>query len=151
MNKMRDKTALSGNPDLKKPLRLLPGVIIVALQWLLRYLLPLIIPGTAEIGVLVGLAGGLAIIIWWAFFSRAHRIERWGAVVLMIVALVAGRGLVHESISTGFRGMMYFVFAVPVIRREKQVEVFLGDIDDLDRNTEVPFEAHRLLLEHFGT
>ena len=41
------------------------------------------------LGMLGGVFGGLAIVVWWAFLSRAPRSDRWGAVVLMIVALVA--------------------------------------------------------------
>ena len=112
---IRRKQALSDQASQHLSLRLLPGVIIVILQWLFRFVIPVLVPGTAEIGVLVGLAGGLAIIIWWAFFSRAHRVDRWTAVILMLAALVAIRGLVHESIVTGFQGLMYFVYAVPVL------------------------------------
>jgi outer membrane protein assembly factor BamB len=112
---IRRKQALSDEASQHISLRLLPGIIIVILQWLFRYVIPAIIPGMAEAGVLIGLAGGLAIIVWWAFFSRAHRTDRWLAVILMILVLVAVRSLVHESIVTGFQGMMYFVYAVPVL------------------------------------
>ncbi len=55
-------------------LRLLPGIIIVILQWLIRFALPAVIPGDQAliIGVFGGLLGGLAIAIWWAFFSSAQ-------------------------------------------------------------------------------
>ncbi|MFC1650155.1 PQQ-binding-like beta-propeller repeat protein, partial [Candidatus Latescibacterota bacterium] len=58
--------------------------------------------------------GGLAIVVWWAFFSRAPRSERWGAVVLMIVAMVVTSRIIHESI-TGMQGMMFFVYAIPFL------------------------------------
>jgi hypothetical protein len=90
-------------------------MIIVALQWLIRFVLPAIVPGTASIGVFGGLAGGLALIVWWAFFSRAGRLERWGGAILMILALLAVRGLVHDSIGTGMQGMMFYVYAIPVL------------------------------------
>ena len=54
-------------------LRLLPGVIIVALQWLIRFVIPSLFPDdrTLQIGVLGGILGGVALLVWWAFFSRA--------------------------------------------------------------------------------
>ena len=61
------------------------------------------------------LLGALAIVVWWVFFSRAPWSERWGAIVLMIVALVATSRLVHESIATGMMGMMFLVYAIPVL------------------------------------
>ena len=59
--------------------------------------------------------GGLAIVVWWAFFSRAPWFERWGAVVLMIVALAATSRILHESIATGMMGMMFLIYAIPVL------------------------------------
>ncbi len=113
LNKRTEK--LSDKPIQQKPLRLQPGVVIVALQWLVRFGFPIIIPGAMVIGVIGGLLGGLAVVIWWAFFSRAPRIERWGAIVLMTVALVAIRPLLHTSIATAGMGMLFFVFAIPVL------------------------------------
>ena len=56
----------------QKPLRLWPGVVIVVLQWLVRFVLPYFVPDATVYGMMVGVfGGGLAIIVWWAFFSRA--------------------------------------------------------------------------------
>jgi len=49
--------------------------------------------------LLGGLFFGLVILVWWAFFSRANRAERWGAIVLMVVAMVVTRLLLHESMA----------------------------------------------------
>jgi len=99
------------------PLRLLPGIIIVILQWLIRFGLPAAMPGDQSlmIGVFAGILGGLAVAIWWAFFSRAPRAERWGAILLMIVALFAASRLLHVSIATSNMGMMFVIFSVPVM------------------------------------
>ncbi|MFC2125006.1 PQQ-binding-like beta-propeller repeat protein [Bacteroidota bacterium] len=101
----------------QKPLRLLPGIIIVILQWLLWLVLPVIFPGDlmAAVGVLGGMVCGLGVFVWWAFFSGASRIERWGGVVLMIIALVGTSRLVDKSIGTGMQGMMFFSYAIPVL------------------------------------
>ncbi|MFC2161417.1 PQQ-binding-like beta-propeller repeat protein [Acidobacteriota bacterium] len=109
IKEISDKTAH------KKHIRLWPGVVIVLLQWLARYIMPMVIPGSVTVGVFAGLFGGVAIIIWWAFFSRAHRIERWGAVVLMIVALFAARPFLHKSIATAGMGMLFPIYAIPIL------------------------------------
>ena len=95
----------------QKPLRLWPGVVIVVLQWLLRFGIPIVEPEAVFYGMFGGLFCGLAIIVWWAFFSRAPRAERWGAVGLMIVALVVMSLIVHESL-----GPHWFAFyPIPVL------------------------------------
>jgi len=109
--------AETDEPTRQKPLRLWPGVVAVVLQWLARFGVPIVVPGAMALafGAFSGLFGGLAIVVWWAFFSRAPRSERWGAVVLMIVALVATSRIIHESIATGMMGMMFVVYAIPVL------------------------------------
>ncbi len=99
----------------KKPLRLWPGVVIVTLQWLIKLSAPIVFPGAIVIGPAGGILGGLAVLVWWAFFSRAPRTERWGAVVLMIAAILATPLILHESIRTGMMGAMFYLFAIPVL------------------------------------
>jgi outer membrane protein assembly factor BamB len=99
----------------KKPLRLWPGIIIVVLQWLVWFGLPIVVPEANVLGMFGGLLGGLAIVVWWAFFSRAPRSERWGAVVLIIVALIVTPRILHESIATAGMGMLFFIYALPVL------------------------------------
>jgi hypothetical protein len=41
--------------------------------------------------------------------------ERWGAVVLMIVALFATSRIIHVSIATGMMGMMFPILAIPFV------------------------------------
>ncbi len=106
---------LSNQSTPRKPLLLWPGVVIVLFQWVLRFGIPVVFTGAVAISVFGGLLGGLAVIVWWAFFSRAPRSERWMAVVVMIVALIITPRMLHESIGTGMQGMMYFVYAVPVL------------------------------------
>jgi len=111
----RRKQVISDEPTQQKPLRLWPGVVIVLLQWLIRFVVPIIVPGAFGFGVFGGLFCWLVIIVWWAFFSRAPRTERWGAVVLMIVALVVTSRIAHVSLATAGLGMLFFVYAIPVL------------------------------------
>ncbi|MGQ0601753.1 MAG: outer membrane protein assembly factor BamB family protein [Anaerolineales bacterium] len=105
----------TGEPTLQKPLRLWPGVVAVVLMWLLRYVVPIVVPDAAMFAVFGGLGLGLVVVVWWLFFSRAPWVERVGAIVLMVVALVATKRLVHPSIAGGMQGMLLFVYAIPVL------------------------------------
>ena len=98
-------------------LRLWPGIVIVILQWLLRFVIPNIFPGDMAlmVGVFSGLLCGVAIVVWWAFFSRAPRTERWGAIVLIIGSLVATSFALDESIATSNMGLMFAIFSIPVM------------------------------------
>src|SRR5262245_33398317 len=96
--------AQSDKPSYQKQLHLLPGVVIIVLQWFGRYVLPLIVAEALIYAVLAGVVGGLAVVIWWVFFSRALWTERLGAIVLMIVALLATSRVVDISIANGMMG-----------------------------------------------
>ena len=104
-------------PTRQKMLRLWPGVVIVILQWLVRFVIPVLTTDTIAIGIGVfgGLLGGLALVVWWAFFSRAPRLERWGAIILMLVALFATSHMLHASIKTAMMGMMFVIYSIPVL------------------------------------
>ncbi len=108
-------TAQTDEPTPRKPLRLWPGVVAAVLLLLVRFVVPSVVPGTMMVGVLGGLVGALAIVVWWVFFSRAPWTERLGAIVLMIVALFATSRLVHKSIAGGMMGMMLPIYAIPVL------------------------------------
>jgi outer membrane protein assembly factor BamB len=99
----------------QKPLRLWPGVVAVVLQWLVWLAAPLVAPEAAFVGVLGGLLGGLTIVVWWLFFSRAPWAERAGAIVLMVVAVVATQRVVHQSLANGMMGLLLPIYAIPAL------------------------------------
>jgi len=99
----------------RRPLRLWPGVIVAAIIVFVKFALPLVMPDASSLGVIAGLACTVAIIVWWAFFSRAPWPERLGAVALMAVAVAVTRPFLHESIVGGMMGMMFVVYAVPAV------------------------------------
>lgn len=116
MNKLEKQ----GNPDggkPRKPLRLWPGIVLLACMLLVKYLLPELI--TSSVAMMYKVFGsflvGLGIFIWWAFFSRAPGIERWLAFVLVIAAMAGTTFLLDESIATSYMGMMYLFYSFPVI------------------------------------
>src|SRR5690349_21016205 len=102
-------------PTLRKPLRLWPGVVIVILQWLIRFALPIVVPDALMFAVIGGVVGGLAVMLWWLFFSRAPWSERVGAIVLMVLALLVTLRVVHPSIANGMMGMMLPIYSIPVL------------------------------------
>lgn len=96
-------------------LRLWPGILIVALQWLLRFVAPAIYPESLPIGIMGSLLFALLLLVWWAFFSKADKKERWGGIALFILALGLTPLFLHESITTGMMGMMFPLYAVPLM------------------------------------
>ncbi|MEK6325675.1 MAG: PQQ-binding-like beta-propeller repeat protein [Acidobacteriota bacterium] len=102
-------------PAPRKPLRLWPGVVAVVLQWLLWFGVPVGVPDAMIFAMIGGVVCGLAVVLWWLFFSRAPWSERVGAIVLMVVALFATKLIVHQSIANAGMGMMMFIFAIPVL------------------------------------
>jgi outer membrane protein assembly factor BamB len=101
--------------NLPTPLRLWPGVVAAAVIVGLRILMPAIFPETGFAGTIAALAGTLAIIVWWLFFSRAPWSERIGAIVVMVAAVFATRPFLHRSITNGMMGFMFPIYAVPVL------------------------------------
>jgi hypothetical protein len=96
-------------------LRLWPGVVIVVLQWLLRFAIPAIVPDGMVIGILAALLGVLGIVVWWIFFSRASRLERYGALPLIILSLFATSFFLDKSIATANMGLMFIIYSTPVM------------------------------------
>jgi outer membrane protein assembly factor BamB len=99
----------------RKPLRLWPGVLAVGLQWLAWFVLPIVVPEATIYGIIAGVFCGLAVVVWWLFFSRALWSERVGAIVLMPVGVFATKRVVHASIANGMMGMMLPIYAIPVL------------------------------------
>ena len=108
-------TTQVGVPVPRKTIRLWPGVAAVVLQLLIRFGVPIVMPGAAMYGFLGSLVCALAVIVWWAFFSRVPWRERWGVVVLTILVWVATARIVDKSIAGGMMGFMYPVYAIQTI------------------------------------
>jgi hypothetical protein len=104
-------------PDsfVRKPIRLWPGVAIVAIQWILRFIVPAVYADGILIGLLGAMAGGLGILIWWLFFSRAPWLDRIGGLVAIVAVYLATRPLLDVSIATGTQGMLFLILAIPFV------------------------------------
>src|SRR6185369_4785924 len=97
----------------RKPLRLWPGIVAVALQWIFRIGVKAAVPGITGFGyaVMGSLALALVLVIWWAFFSRARRLERFGALALIVAALGITWLFKHSSMWLPW----LFAYAIPVL------------------------------------
>ncbi|HEY3041406.1 MAG TPA: PQQ-binding-like beta-propeller repeat protein [Pyrinomonadaceae bacterium] len=107
--------AKAGEPAPRKPLRVWPGVVIVIVQWLAWFVVPVLLPDAILYALIVGALCGLAVVLWWLFISRAPWFERVGALVLIVIAVIGTKRIVHESIAGGSMGYLLFVLAIPVL------------------------------------
>ena len=95
------------------PLRIWPGVAIVAVQWLATFGSGQVAPGTVVqlFGMMGGPLGGvLLLIVWWLSASRAPRALRFGGVGLLLAGLVAAAAAADRSMP-----MAMVVYAIPVV------------------------------------
>lgn len=98
-----------------RSIRLWPAVVIVAIQWFLRFILPIIYPEGLLFSVMGSLACGPLLLIWWLFFSRVRWSERIGGIALVVAIMWLASLFLHESVSTAAMGLMYAMFAVPTV------------------------------------
>ncbi|MFN8004752.1 MAG: PQQ-binding-like beta-propeller repeat protein [Acidobacteriota bacterium] len=104
------------SPTSSNPLRVWPGVVAVAVLWLSRFVAPELLPDIGVYILMIGSALGiLGFVVWWLFFSHAPKLVRWGTLGGMIIALIATRPFLHQSIATGMMGVMFFLYAIPVV------------------------------------
>jgi outer membrane protein assembly factor BamB len=99
----------------RKPRRLWPGVVAAALLVLVGYVIPILAPTYAGLGMIGAAVCALLVILWWLLFSRARWYERLGAIVLMIGAVVTEKYVVHASIAGGAMGNLTYVLALPTL------------------------------------
>jgi outer membrane protein assembly factor BamB len=100
----------------RKPLRLWPAVVIAIVQLLVMFGAPVVAPDAEfPIGMLGGVVGALLIAVWWLLFSRARWFERVGAIVMMIVAVLATRAVAHESMAGAGQGNLILILPTPYL------------------------------------
>ena len=98
-----------------RPLRLRPGVVLAAAILFLKLLLPMAAPQATPIAVLAGPGLGLAIAIWWLFFSRAPWLDRGAVLLVAVLAMFVTSRFLDVSIATGMMGYMFPVYAIPLV------------------------------------
>lgn len=109
-------TNFAGNKDHRGVnLRLWPGVTLLVIQLVLRFILPAAIPSATAPGIMGSMLFAFLIIIWWVFFSRAPKTERWISLILIIICLTGTSQLIDKSIATANMGLMFIMYSIPVV------------------------------------
>src|SRR5689334_18011622 len=103
---------LPPNGDHPRELRLWPGITAFLLLLVVRFGVPMMVPDAGAWAMIGGLVCSLGILVWWAFFSRVAPLERWGAFVLMAVAVAAATQIVDKSIAGAGMGRLFPILAV---------------------------------------
>jgi hypothetical protein len=97
----------------KKRIPLWPTVVIVLL--VVSYGIPMLVPEAFLFGMIGGLVGSLAILVWWVFFSRTPWFERVGAIVLMVAAVIVTKRFLDVSMATAGQGMWFYIYTIPLL------------------------------------
>ncbi|PWU21310.1 MAG: hypothetical protein C5B48_11440, partial [Candidatus Rokuibacteriota bacterium] len=92
-----------------------PGVVAALGVVFALFVVPVAMRAQFMYGMFGGIGAGLAIAVWWVFFSRAPWTERLGAVVVGIVALLAVKRVVDPSVAGAGMGMMLPLFGIPIV------------------------------------
>src|ERR1019366_3137250 len=96
-------------------LRLWPGVALVTLGLLVRYILPLVSPDQSMYAVLALPVSGLAVLLWWLTISRAPWVERVAVLVLIPLAMFGTYQILDKSIATGAQRMLFYILEIPYL------------------------------------
>lgn len=96
-----------------KPLRLWPGIALVVVQLFSFMVLPSLTPD-AEIpwGLMGGVGSSLLIWLWWLLGSRAAWLERGAALILLVIAIIGSKPIVHPSISGAGQGFLIYALGI---------------------------------------
>jgi len=104
---------MTSTPSPRTPLRLWPGIGLAVLLLGFHLAVPLLGPAGPPLRFLGGLVGGVLILLWWLFFSRAPWSERIGAIALMAVGLLITSRFLHVSIAGVGQGPLFPILAIP--------------------------------------
>jgi outer membrane protein assembly factor BamB len=107
-------TTVASAPTGQSSLRLLPAVLLGALQLALWFALPALLPDQGLYWFLGSCLCGLLVLAWWAFFCAVPRKERWGTLALLVLALAATSRVLHPSIAGAGMGLLFYLLALPL-------------------------------------
>ena len=96
----------------RKPLRLWPGVAAAVLLVLFGYVVPIFVRFAGLAMLWARRAGRL---VWWLLFSRARWYERLGAIVVIVLAVIAHKYR-RPSVDRRRRdGLLSYILAIPTL------------------------------------
>ena len=95
--------------------RLWPGVALALLILPLKFAVPRLLPDLMIEGLLGSVLGGILVLFWWVFFSRAPRLDRWGGAAFLIVAMLLTSRILDKSVAGGMMGMMFPLYSIPIV------------------------------------
>jgi len=89
----------------------------VAVQWITWLILPLLFHGNSitVVSIFGGMLGGLAVLVWWLFFSRVPLLFRWIGFLIMVLSVFALTRLSDPSIATAYQGMLIYAYVIPTL------------------------------------
>ena len=97
----------------RKPLRLLPGIILAVILSVSFFILPLFGGSMVMNGLLGAVVAGVLIALWWLLLSRAPWLERIGAILLMVIGVIIARRFVDLSMSGLGQGFAIYFLPMP--------------------------------------
>jgi len=97
--------------------RVIPAIIIVVVQWIFWLIIPLLFHGNSitVVSIFGGMLGGLAVLVWWLFFSRLPLAFRWTGFLIMVLSVFGLTRLSDPSIATAYQGMMIYAYVIPTL------------------------------------
>lgn len=126
----------SRTQDVVRKYSIRPAIVIVAIQWIIWLIFPLLFHGDTitMLTVFGGLAGGLAVLIWWLFFSRIPWLFRVVGLLLMVLSVFALTRLADPSIATAYQGLMIYAYVIPTLSLGVVIWAFLTQkLSDIPR------------------
>ena len=99
----------------RKPLRLWPAWVIIAIQIAGVALAPVVSEDPMLVGIGAVVGGAVLIVLWWLIFSRAHWLERIGAVVLMVLFALVTKPVADISIAGAGQGFLVYIMTAPLL------------------------------------
>ena len=97
----------------RKPPRLWPGLALLVLLGVVRFIVPLLAPSSAPFAILGSMGIALLLFGWWLFFSRVPWRDRLLGLALMIVLPWAASFALHPSIAGAGQGFLYPIYVIP--------------------------------------
>ena len=98
----------------RRPLRLWPALVILALHWLVLLVPPAL--GVPEVSpILVSMTAAGLVLLWWLFASRAAWTEKLLVVAVAAAGVAIVSPFVHPSIATGAMNRLTLFLAPPFV------------------------------------